>query len=98
DDRERRDLLRLDVENLELPVALVNDAARAVGAGPSQVPVLEERDLRGFAGGSVVAVEVEFSVAVGIEVDRTADPHRIAAGALAVCNQFGFKRFGIEDV
>ncbi len=69
-----------------------------IGTRPAHVPLFAARDLRGLAGGNTVAVEIEMTVAIGIEVDRVADPDRIARRPRSFGDPFGFVRFQIEGV
>src|ERR1039458_2683763 len=70
----------------------------AVGAGPAEVERLDEGELGGLAVRNIVGVEIEVAVAVGIVVDGRADPHGIAAGAIAFADFLSVVGFDIEAV
>ncbi len=96
-----RDFLALaggDVENVQLAVLFINDAALAVGTWPADIPGLLESDLCGFPGREVVGIQIEMSVAVRIKEDFVTDPHRIAAGAFGVGNLLCLVALKIKNV
>ena len=80
------------------PFSLVNDPAFVVGTGPAHVPEFVVGYLRRLAAGDVVGVEIEMPVAIGVEIDRVADPHRIARRARSFGDPFGGVALQIEDV
>src|SRR5215203_3912836 len=79
-DRYRRALLAANIHHLQLAVQLVNDLSLIVGTGPTHVPRSVAGDLCGFSTRHVVDVEIEVTVAIGVEEDVVANPHRIASG------------------
>ena len=86
------------VEDLERAGLLVDDPpVRLVGAGPTHVPPVLFGELLDFARGRVVGVEVQRAVTVGREVDRVADPHRVAVGALVVRDLDRLQTLDVED-
>ncbi len=97
-DGDRRRLAALRVEQLQLAVGLVDDAPRlGVLARPAHVPRRGRRDGRRRLLRDVVGVEVEGPVAIGVEVDRAADPHRVAIGARVIGDPRGVVAGQVED-
>ena len=70
------------VVEMQRAIHFENDLALAIGAGPARVFALVVGQLARFAAADVEAVEVQVFAAVGKEIDRIADPHRIAIGVL----------------
>ena len=87
-----------EVEDLERTGLLVDDApVRLVGAGPTHVPLVLVRELGELARIDLVGIQVQRAVPVRGEVDRVADPHRVAVGALVVRHLDRLQAVDVED-
>ncbi len=73
-----------DVEDVELTIELVDDAAVVISARPAHVPELGVRNLLDATAYWIVGVQVEPVVPIRDEVDPVADPHWVALGAHGV--------------
>jgi hypothetical protein len=83
---------------LQIAVQFVHDPSFAVVAGPAHVPRVAMRELPDLAGFHVVRVEVERAAPVRAEVDRVADPHRVAVRAGMIRNPFPLMGAQVEHV
>src|SRR6185503_8612520 len=97
-DGHRRVLFALRVEYAKLAVEFIDYAAFAIGARPAHIPRLMRRRLRSPAARGIVRIKIEVPVAIRIEIDRVADPHRIAARPRVVADLLGVERLQIEYV
>src|SRR6185436_16643520 len=97
-DGHRRVLLAFRIEYAKLAVEFINYVTFAIGAWPTHIPRLMRRRLRSPAARGIVRIEIEVPVAIRIEIDRVADPHRIAARPRVVADLFRVERLQIEDV
>ena len=79
-DRQRPICAAACVVEMQFAVQLVNYLA-AIGARPPHVPVRVMSDLPGLARLDVVAIQVEYAAAIGVEINGVADPHGIAIRA-----------------
>ena len=84
DDGQRTVPAVAGIVDMQFAVRLVHDLALGVCAGPAHIPILVVRQLLGPARRDVVAVQIEYARAVGIEIDGIADPHRVAIGTRVV--------------
>jgi len=97
-DRHRAVRFAAGVEHMQLAVQFVDDVAVGVGTRPAHVPIAVVGERAGLAGGEVVAVQIEHAAAVRIEINRIADPHRIAVGARIVGDLHQGRMPEVEDV
>src|SRR6185295_14404340 len=97
-DGHRRVLFALRIEYAKLAVELIDYVAFAIGAWPAHIPRLMRRRLRSPAARGIVRIKIEVPVAIRVEIDRVADPHRIAARPRVVADLFRVERLQIEYV
>src|SRR6185369_2036927 len=97
-DRNRRALARARVEHLQLAIELVHDLIFIVRTGPPHVPLAAARDFRRAPVRYRVSVKIEMTIAIGVEEDRIAEPHRVARRPRTFRDPFRGAALQIENV
>ncbi len=97
-DRYGAILIRVHVVHVQFAAEFVDDVAVAIAARPAHVEVAVLGELRGLCAADVVLVQIQHVVAIGHEINRVADPHRIAVRARIVGDVAALLRGDVENV
>lgn len=86
------------IKDLKLAVHFIDDLCFVVRTRPPHVPQLGVGYLSGFSAGDLGGVKVEVSIAIRVEIDRVANPHRSTGRTWALGDSLRRMGFQIEEI